>query len=101
MSDRYVSPYDKPEGLVRELLEILIEECAEVQKACTKALRFGLDNGYPGSETTNAEEISIELGDVEAVVERLEYLQTLNPTDRRLAVRAKHKKLDKYLQYDE
>lgn len=51
------------------LLVCLAEECAEVQHAIAKALRFGLDDGYPGGGTTNAKDIERELIDLSAVIE--------------------------------
>jgi len=53
------------------LLTCLIEECAEIAKAATKAQRFGLENHEPESMITNAEQICFELGDVIAVAELL------------------------------
>lgn len=54
------------------LLVCLAEECAEVQQAVTKALRFGLTDGRPQSTATNAEDISAEFSDVLAIIELLE-----------------------------
>ncbi len=53
------------------LLVILSEECSEVIKEVSKALRFGLENGYPGQSKTNQDNIEDELTDVFAVVEML------------------------------
>ena len=53
------------------LLVCLAEECAEVQQAVSKALRFGLGDGYPGSGSTNAQDIARELMDLHAVMEML------------------------------
>jgi hypothetical protein len=49
------------------LLTILAEECAEVAQQASKALRFGLDDGAPGQELTNAQRIAGELDDLRAV----------------------------------
>lgn len=54
------------------LLTCLAEECAEVQQAVAKALRFGLQDGYPDTDRTNAGDIAQELGDLVAVAELLE-----------------------------
>ena len=43
------------------LLACLAEECAEVAQAVGKALRFGLDDGYPGTDRKNADDIAKEL----------------------------------------
>jgi hypothetical protein len=55
------------------LLTCLTEECAEIQQATTKALRFGLDKGRPTKEpfTTNAEDIIGEYCDLIAIMELL------------------------------
>ena len=53
------------------LLTCLAEECAEVQQAVAKALRFGLDDGYPGTDRTNEVDLFNELNDLFAVVEML------------------------------
>ena len=53
------------------LLVILMEECAELQKECAKALRFGMDDHEPGSKETNGQRIIHEFDDVVAVGEML------------------------------
>jgi len=98
MSERFVSPCDPPEGLERELLTILAEECCEVAQRCTKALRFGTSEIQPGQNLSNSERIEMELGDVKAVIRRLAdmgiiYFESID----RNAV-AKQPKLNKYLQ---
>jgi len=49
------------------LLVCLMEECAEVQKAASKALRFGLKDGNPSSNFTNAEDLENEISDFVSV----------------------------------
>jgi len=53
------------------LLTCLAEECAEVQQAISKALRFGLDDVNPNAGITNANDIGREFIDVVAVMEML------------------------------
>ena len=57
------------------LLVVLSEECSEVIKDVSKALRFGLDdikpNQTPNLELTNSDKITNELADVFAVVDML------------------------------
>lgn len=71
MTDRYITPFPLPTPHERELLEILIEECAEVTQRATKALRFGLAEMQPGQGKTNAERLANELGDLREVEGRL------------------------------
>jgi len=53
------------------LLTILIEECAEVAQAASKALRFGAKNVGPKSTLTNAEIIVHEFNDLFGAMEKL------------------------------
>lgn len=55
------------------LLVILMEECAEVQHACAKALRFGLDDVRPIGQETNREAIRREAHELIAVLEMCEH----------------------------
>lgn len=61
-------PEDK---VVREIMNILSEECAEVIQAVSKCHRFGLDNFKPGKPLTNAQHLEVEIGDVLAMVDLL------------------------------
>lgn len=46
-------------NLKEHLLTVLSEECAEVQQAVSKALRFGAKDSRPGTDSTNAQEIDL------------------------------------------
>lgn len=62
--ERYPLTNETSEGLLTRLME----ECAEVQKLCAKALRFGLRNHHPDTPgMDNAMMIHQELCDVHAV----------------------------------
>ena len=83
------------------LLACLAEECAEVQHAVGKALRFGLQDGYvrDGDKivTTNAEQIMMEIVDLIAIVDMLtdaDILTAIDPTD---AIKAKREKVYKWM----
>jgi hypothetical protein len=54
------------------LLTVLAEEASEVIKAVSKALRFGLKDGYPGTDRTNEQDIIKEYAQMVAVFEMLQ-----------------------------
>lgn len=70
MVDRYISPCAPPEGYEREVLTILVEECAEVQKCATKMLRFGIEEVQPGQSLSCAYRLGLEIGDVLEMIDR-------------------------------
>ncbi len=80
------------------LLIILAEECAEVTKACAKALRFGLNDGYPGGRTTNAVDITTELADLIALSEMLA-TEGLIDLPLRIAIDKKKERVEQFLDY--
>jgi hypothetical protein len=81
------------------LLVILMEECAEIQKECAKALRFGLDEFYaPDGPETNAESINREISDLVGVMQMLQDDGHLQLIDYK-RVEEKVKKVEKYLEY--
>ena len=80
------------------LLTCLIEECAEVQKAAAKALRFGLDDTSPDG-VTNREGIANERIDLLAVLEMLEEEGIIPPLEAHQSTRPKKDKVTKYMDY--
>ena len=50
------------------LLIILSEECAELSKNVSKALRFGLEDKEPNQDLTNQEKIVSEFNDLYSVM---------------------------------
>jgi hypothetical protein len=52
-----------------ELLNILIEECAEVIQRATKMKRFGIDETQSGQYRDNRERLGREIGDLELMLE--------------------------------
>lgn len=82
------------------LLVCLAEECAEIQQAVSKALRFGLDDGYPGADTTNAEDIAREIIELSAVVDLCK-AQDVFPQakEAHTIYSAKQKRIYEYMQY--
>ena len=84
------------------LLVCLMEECAEIQKSTAKALRFGLDDHAPDSESTNAEDIAIEIHDLLAVIEMLKEENIIPEAclqDSKSMIEKKKEKINKYMEY--
>lgn len=94
----FVSPEPPPTPYQRELLEILIEECAEVQQRATKMLRFGVQEIQPGQDLTNAQRLAREYGDVTEVADRLSEIGLMPQRDIAEGRFSKRRQLAKYLQ---
>jgi NTP pyrophosphatase (non-canonical NTP hydrolase) len=62
------------------LLDKLQEEAAEVIQAVSKIRRFGEHNKHPERDTTNKQELVIELEDLLAILAALEYAKYLDLT---------------------
>jgi hypothetical protein len=89
---------------VEHLLVILMEECAEVAKEASKALRFGLQDQYPAGGETNAERIVREYGDLAAAMQMLFQENALTwPSYTEVKERqdAKIAKVKKFLEYSD
>lgn len=82
---------------IEHLLTILSEECAEVTKECSKALRFGLENPYQG--TTSSQKIADELNDLIAVADMIKDASVIGPFIDDKKIKAKKDKVEKYLEY--
>ena len=103
--DRFISPSPPPEGLDRELIEVVAEELAELGKECNEAiqramkmLRFGVDEVEPGQVLTNADRLAYELGDVVEVADPLIQRGVLSTDAIELGRQQKREKLRKFLQ---
>ena len=86
---------------LEHLLTILTEECAEVQQAGTKALRFGLEEGRDLSamaDGNNVQRLRHEINDMLAMVEMLEDEGLELSPDHSLR-KQKKEKVEKYLLY--
>ena len=81
------------------LLVCLAEEAAELQQAVSKALRFGLSDGYPESATTNRHDIEREFIDLLAVMELLDDLDIVRPYVTSDKLSEKKTKVCKWLEY--
>ena len=57
---------------VKEILNLLLEECAEVIQAVSKINRFGFDSFHPSTpHKNNKDDLEEELGDLECVINLL------------------------------
>jgi NTP pyrophosphatase (non-canonical NTP hydrolase) len=81
---------------VKEVMDILQEECAEVIQAVSKISRFGIDNFKPGRAKTNREHLEEELGDMLAMICILEKMGIVNQDALEIATKAKIEKLKKW-----
>ena len=81
---------------VKEVMDILQEECAEVIQAVSKISRFGIYNFKPGKAKTNREHLEEELGDMIAMICILEKMGVVNQDALELATKAKIQKLKKW-----
>lgn len=53
----------------KEILNILLEECAEVTQAISKIFRFGFESCHPDTpNTTNRKHLTEEIGDLLAMI---------------------------------
>ena len=77
------------------LLDILIEECAEVIQRTTKAKRFGLTEVQPEQSLSNLQRIVYELNDIAAVADMLTQGSWM---DERM-IDAKRTKIEHFLEY--
>lgn len=98
MTEKFISSCPPPTPYERELLEILIEECAEVQQRATKALRFGLAEIQPGQPHDNAYRLGLEIGDVKEVVRRLNIADIISRQSIVAGVDNKRSQLARFMQ---
>ena len=82
------------------LITCLIEECAEIQKAAAKALRFGLDDHHPDEPNfTNADSIAHEYIDLLAIIEMLGDENIIPQLKTPLLTQPKKDKVIKFMEY--
>jgi hypothetical protein len=80
------------------LLTCLIEECSEVQKEATKALRFGLEDDWK-ERGTQASRIAHEFCDLISVYDELVKEGLLEDVSTAEMIEMKQQRLDKYMGY--
>ena len=96
--EKFVTPGPLPTAREREILVILIEECAEVQHRAAKALRFGLCEIEPGQKLNNTNRLSNEAGDLMGVIEMAKTEGVLSAYRVALGMLDKRDRLAKYMQ---
>lgn len=98
MGERFVTPCALPTPHEREILTILIEECAEVQQRTTKLLRFGRDDIQAGQPHDNRHRLSHEIGELRRMIDLAFHLGLLDEAAETEGYTTKDHKLRKYLQ---
>lgn len=84
------------------LLVTVSEECAEIHKAVSKALRFGLDNHHPDKPTSsNADEIMQEFIQLCSVIELLQFMGRLPTWSNKDIWMIKRRKCEKIAKWQE
>lgn len=99
MIERFVSPCPPPTPAEAELLDVLIEEAAEVIQRATKMKRFGVLEVEPGQPLSNVARLSHEVGDFAAVLARCSNAGLVDDALSMAAAYQKEEKLDRYLQH--
>ena len=99
--ERHQFDHDLPQGLERELLTILAEECNEIGIRASKAMRFGLHEIQPGQDYDNVQRLSLEVGDLLEVIDRLQILGCVDQEYIELGKSHKKKQLSKFLKHQD
>jgi NTP pyrophosphatase (non-canonical NTP hydrolase) len=81
---------------IKEVMDILQEECAEVIQAVSKISRFGIDNLKPGKPKTNREHLEEEVGDMLAMIDIMIEQGIVTQDNLNIAKAAKIEKLKKW-----
>lgn len=87
----------------KEMLVIAMEESAEIAQACSKAIRFGVNNHHPGKSSinTHANEIMTEFFQLQAIIEDLQKKNILPKYTGERVRFIKREKLDKVKKFME
>jgi NTP pyrophosphatase (non-canonical NTP hydrolase) len=97
-AERYVTTAALPSPYDRELLTILIEECAEVAQRATKLLRFGAAETQPGQPLNNVERLSEETGDLRCMLALLQRRRLISGGHVAVGFMRKRSQLAKFMQ---
>jgi hypothetical protein len=99
MTDRYISDGTPLTDYQREILTIMVEECAEVAQRATKVLRFGLDEVQRGQPFDNKYRLALEVGDFICVMEKMIATEMLCETEIEIGMKSKEKQLARWMQH--
>ena len=90
-------------NLTEHALSVLIEESAEIAihlnqliQAATKAQRFSLDDGYPGTDRTNRADLVNEANDLIGALEHLSEHEELQGLFDREKIEAKKRRIKEW-----
>lgn len=97
MTERYTPNGIPLTDYERELLVILMEECAEVTQAASKLIRFGKEN-RPGADQSNSVHLGLEVGDALRVLQMAQDCGLISHVDIEAGGRRKKDRLAKYMQ---
>lgn len=86
--------------LKEHLMVVAIEECAEIQQAFAKVMRFGLEDYHPEKpEETNEDQLLTEFYQLIAMVEELQEKKLLKTLPKEMINAIKQEKLRKVYHY--
>lgn len=97
-AEKFRSPCPPPTAHQREVAELVVEECAEIIQRGTKLLRFGVDEVQPGQGNSNADRLSMEVGDLLEVIDLGIKAGILNPVAINLGRASKRSQLARFMQ---
>lgn len=95
---KFKSPEPQPTLYEKELLDILMEECAETIIRASKVHRFGVNEVQPEQHETNAARLENEIGDILGTIEYLVAAGIVSQSKIGAAKTRKVVKLDVFLQ---
>ena len=101
MAKRYISPVPRLTPHESEILHVLVEECAEVQKRALKILRFGVTERQPGQPHSNAYRLGLEVGDLFEMIDRAGRLGLIDEEAVEIGREMKKRQLARFLQTTE
>ena len=97
-NERYVPNGTPLTDHERELLIILMEECAEVIQAASKLIRFGKENRPDDLHLPNNEVLGIEVGDLKCMIDKVLIAGIIQAEHLSLGTKRKQARLLQYMQ---